>query len=102
VGEGQLTVPIRDPNLEDIEANGMDERVKMIPRADIHDGRVPANLAFEDEAAFTNVVTQLAAADGVELNASTPSAKVNLDPPGVEETVRVSPTSSRPERKPLG
>jgi len=88
VGEGQLTVPIRDPNLEDIEANRVDERVKVIPRADIHDGRVPTNLAFEDEAAFTNVVTQLAAADGVELNASTPSAKVNLDPPGVEETVR--------------
>ena len=88
VGEGQLTVPIRDPNLEDIEANRVGERVKVIPRTGIHDGRVPTNLAFEDEAAFTNVVTQLAASDGVELNASTPSAKVNLDPPGVEETVR--------------
>ena len=88
VGEGQLTVPIRDPNLEDIEANRVGERVKVIPRAGIHDGRVPTNLAFEDEASFTNVVTQLAAADGVELNASTPSAKVNLDPPGVAETVR--------------
>jgi type IV secretory pathway ATPase VirB11/archaellum biosynthesis ATPase len=88
VGEGQLTVPIRDPNLEDIEANRVDERVKVIPRADIHDGRVPTNLSFEDEPAFTNVVTQLAASDGVELNASTPSAKVNLDLPGVEETVR--------------
>ncbi|MEF8905708.1 MAG: type II/IV secretion system ATPase subunit, partial [Haloarculaceae archaeon] len=88
VGEGQLTVPIRDPNLEDVEANRVGERVKVIPRADIYDGRVPTNLAFEDEAAFTNVVTQLAAGDGVELNASTPSAKVNLDPPGVDETVR--------------
>jgi type IV secretory pathway ATPase VirB11/archaellum biosynthesis ATPase len=88
VGEGGLTVPIRDPNLEDIEANRVGERVKVIPRAGIHDGRVPTNLSFDDEASFTNVVTQLAAGDGVELNASTPSAKVNLDPPGVEETIR--------------
>ena len=61
VGEGQLTVPIRDPNLEDVEANRVGERVKVIPRADIYDGRVPTNLAFEEEAAFTNVVTKLAA-----------------------------------------
>ncbi|MFC6771476.1 type II/IV secretion system ATPase subunit, partial [Halorubrum pallidum] len=40
------------------------------------------------ETAFVNVVTGLAARDGTELNASTPSAKVNLDIDGVEETVR--------------
>jgi len=79
VGYGQLTVPIRDPVLEDIEANRVGERVKVVPRpATGHDERVPTNLVFEDEQAFVNVVTQLAAADGTELNASTPSAKVNL------------------------
>ncbi|MFC7229712.1 type II/IV secretion system ATPase subunit [Salinirubellus salinus] len=88
VGYGQLTVPIRDPNLEDVEANRVGERVKVIPRSDVHDGRVPTNLTFEDETTFVNLVTQLAAEDGVELNASTPSAKVNLDPPGVDETIR--------------
>ncbi|MBP1986346.1 type II/IV secretion system ATPase subunit [Halolamina salifodinae] len=89
VGEGPLTVPIRDPNLEDIEANRVGERVKVVPRDDIVDGgRVPTNLAFDAERSFVNVVTQLAAGDGVELNASNPSAKVNLDPPGVAETVR--------------
>ncbi|SFR36439.1 type II/IV secretion system ATPase subunit [Halogeometricum limi] len=94
VGEGVLTVPIRDPNLEDVEANRVGERVKVIPRAGATDGhavggvRVPTNLAFEDETSFVNVVTQLAAADGVELNASRPSAKVNLRPEGVEETIR--------------
>lgn len=89
VGEGPLTVPVRDPNLEDIEANRVDERVKVVPRSDIADGgRVPTNLSFDTESAFINVVTQLAAGDGVELNASNPSAKVNLDPPGVAETVR--------------
>ncbi|MEF8800768.1 MAG: type II/IV secretion system ATPase subunit [Halolamina sp.] len=89
VGEGPLTVPIRDPNLEDIEANRVDERVKVVPRTDVAGGdRVPTNLRFDSESSFINVVTQLAASDGVELNASQPSAKVNLDPPGVAETVR--------------
>jgi type IV secretory pathway ATPase VirB11/archaellum biosynthesis ATPase len=114
VGEGILTVPIRDPNLEDVEANRVGERVKVVPRASVlrgagtdseggdsagagtdRDGpppdagtRVPTNLAFEDEATFVNVATGLAARDGTELNASTPSAKVNLDVDGVDETVR--------------
>ena len=85
VGEGVLTVPIRDPHLEDVEANRVGERVKVVPRADVVRAgeRVPTNLAFEDETSFINVVTQLAAADGVELSASQPSAKVNLRPEGV-------------------
>ncbi|EMA65298.1 type II secretion system protein E [Halorubrum aidingense JCM 13560] len=100
VGEGILTVPIRDPNLEDVEANRVGERVKVIPRASIRDAgddaeafdgtgtRVPTNLAFADETTFVNVATGLAARDGTELNASTPSAKVNLDIDGVDETIR--------------
>ena len=110
VGFGPLTVPIRDPHLEDVEANRVGERVKVVPRSDAPgeatgpatdapertpgpgrdtpERRVPTNLVFEEETAFVNVVRQLAAADGVELDASQPSAKVNLDPPGVDETIR--------------
>jgi type IV secretory pathway ATPase VirB11/archaellum biosynthesis ATPase len=89
VGYGKLTVPIRDGTLEDVEANRVGERVKVVPRTDVgHAGRIPTNLTFEDERAFVNVVKQLAAADGSELNASNPSAKVNLRPPGVDETIR--------------
>jgi len=101
VGEGILTVPVRDPNLEDVEANRIGERVKVVPRGEVVDrsgdgerrvsvseGRVPTNLSFDDETAFVDVVTQLAASDGTELNASTPSAKVNLDLPEVAETIR--------------
>ncbi|ACV46264.1 MULTISPECIES: type II/IV secretion system ATPase subunit [Halomicrobium] len=89
VGYGKLTVPVRDPTLEDIEANRVDERIKVVPRLDVgHNERVPTNLCFESERAFVNVVTKLAADDGTELNASTPSAKVNLSPEGVEETIR--------------
>ena len=107
VGEGILTVPIRDPHLEDVEANRVGERVKVVPRAsvpsvagtgdegDSRDGdapeagaRVPTNLAFEDETTFVDVVTGIAARDGTELNASTPSAKVNLELDGVPQTIR--------------
>jgi type IV secretory pathway ATPase VirB11/archaellum biosynthesis ATPase len=113
VGYGVLTVPIRDPYIEDIEANRVGERVKVVPRPTVMNNaiadssesavdaataatqsarqtnrRVPTNLVFENETEFVNVVTQLAAADGAELSAAAPSAKVNLDPPGVDETIR--------------
>jgi type IV secretory pathway ATPase VirB11/archaellum biosynthesis ATPase len=113
VGEGILAVPLRDGHLEDVEANRVGERVKVVPRASAvipettesgggvetarvaaespdptEVGRVPTNLQFDDESQFVNVVTQLAAQDGTELNASTPSAKVNLDLPDVDGTVR--------------
>lgn len=86
VGEGPLTIPIRDPHLEDIEANQTDERIKVVPRASLDiEGRIPTNLAFTDEQAFIDVATQLAAADGVELTATQPTARVNIAPPGLPE-----------------
>ncbi|PHQ46568.1 type II secretion system protein, partial [Halorubrum sp. C3] len=111
VGGGILTVPIRDPHLEDVEANRVGERVKVVPRASVLSGaaggtggaggfdgddeaapetgtRVPTNLAFESETTFVDVVTGIAARDGTELNASTPSAKVNLELDGVPQTIR--------------
>jgi type IV secretory pathway ATPase VirB11/archaellum biosynthesis ATPase len=90
VGQGKLTIPVRDPHLEDVEANRVGERVKVVPRDSIdHDGRIPTNLTFESESEFVNVVTQLAAADGTELNASNPSAKVNLRPEEVPDDVTI-------------
>jgi type IV secretory pathway ATPase VirB11/archaellum biosynthesis ATPase len=88
VGYGKLTIPVRDPTLEDVEANCVGERIKVVPRDGGDTERIPTNLAFENEQEFINVVTQLAAADGTELNASTPSAKVNLSPAGIDETIR--------------
>jgi len=50
VGEGKLTIPIRDGHLEDIEANRVGERVKVVPRSTVaHDRRMPTNLVFEDK-----------------------------------------------------
>ena len=87
VGDGELTVPIRDDRLEDVEANRVGERVKVVPRGG--DERVPTNLVFEDETRFVSLVTQLAAQDGAELNASNPSAKVNLRPAEVDDEVTI-------------
>ena len=91
VGDGELTVPIRDDHLEDVEANRVGERVKVVPRGSLraHGERLPTNLALDDEQRFVNLVTQLAARDGVELNASNPSAKVNLQPAEVSEDVTI-------------
>jgi len=85
VGYGQLTVPVVDPHLEDVEANRVGERIKVVPRGG---DREPTNLRFESEAAFVDVVTKLAADDGVELSASRPAAEVDLTPPGVDQTIR--------------
>jgi len=91
VGDGELTVPIRDDRLEDVEANAVDERVKVVPRGRLgaNADRIPTNLVLEDEQRFVNLVTQLAARDGVELNASNPSAKVNLEPAEVSSDVTI-------------
>ena len=90
VGHGKLTIPVRDPFLEDVEANQVGERIKVVPRADLgHGERIPTNLAFESETEFVNVVTQLAASDGTELDASTPSAKVNVDPADTPDDVTI-------------
>ncbi|MFC3478324.1 type II/IV secretion system ATPase subunit [Halobacterium litoreum] len=91
VGDGELTVPIRDSRLEDVEANAVGERVKVVPRGDLraHGERLPTNLVLDDEQRFVNLVTQLAARDGVELNASNPSAKVNLEPAEVDGDVTI-------------
>lgn len=91
VGEAELTIPLRDPQLEDVEANRVGERVKVVPRdRDLATAeRVPTNLVIDSEQRFVNLVTQLAASDGVELTASRPSAKVNLQPDEVAADVTI-------------
>jgi len=86
LGEGPLTIPVRDPNLEDVEVNRTGERMKVVPR-DAIDGRIPTNLSFASESAFVDRVTRLAATGGAELTASNPTATVTVrprpdDPPG--------------------
>lgn len=82
LGEDRLTVPVRDPHLERVEANRVGERVKVVPRPGTFavDGRMPTTTAFETERRFVTLVRRLAAAGGVELGHHTPQATVTIEP----------------------
>jgi type IV secretory pathway ATPase VirB11/archaellum biosynthesis ATPase len=82
IGEGQFTVPIRDPHLERVEANRVGERVKVVPRPDVceGDGRMPTTITVDDERRFVTLATRLAAAGGVELGPRRPHATVSIAP----------------------
>ncbi|MFB6082139.1 MAG: secretion system protein [Halanaeroarchaeum sp.] len=93
VGEDRLSVPLRDPHLERIEANRVGERVKVVPRpgAFDDDGRLPTSITFDDERRFVGLATRLAGAGGVELGPNRQSATVALDAiDGVEARCTVS------------
>ena len=74
--------------LRDLRLLGPVTPLALDDEVEIADSEAAAGKLVVHTTDFAPVVTQLAAADGVELNASQPSAKVNLDPPGVSETVR--------------
>ncbi|MFB6135007.1 MAG: secretion system protein [Halanaeroarchaeum sp.] len=82
VGEDALTIPLRDPHLERIEANGVGERVKVVARPGSFDrtGRFPTTIRFDDERRFVALATRMAAAGGVELGPTTPHATVSIEP----------------------
>jgi type IV secretory pathway ATPase VirB11/archaellum biosynthesis ATPase len=84
VGEDRLTVPIRDPHLERVEANRVGERVKVVPRpgAFAFDDRMPTTTTLDDERRFVTLTRRLAAAGGVELGDHTPQATVTIEPGG--------------------
>lgn len=50
---------MRDPTLEDVEANRVGERINVVSRADVsHNDRVPTNLVSEDERSLVDAVTR--------------------------------------------
>lgn len=82
VAEGPLSVPIRDPNVERVEANRVGDRVKVVPRPGAFDarGRMPTTIWIDEERRFVGLATRLAAAGGVELGPRTPTATVTIEP----------------------
>ncbi|MFB6124768.1 MAG: secretion system protein [Halanaeroarchaeum sp.] len=84
VGEGPLSVPLRDPHLERVETNRVGERVKVVakPGAFEDAGRMPSTIAIDDERRFVSLATRLAATGGVELGPRRPTATVTIDPAG--------------------
>ncbi|MDZ7747300.1 MAG: secretion system protein [Halobacteriales archaeon] len=83
VGEGPLTIPLRDERLEAVAATP-DGRVTVTP----HDGasparRLPTNITL-DANGLREQVGRLAAAGGTDLSATTPTATVTVRPSGTE------------------
>ncbi|AKH97053.1 type II/IV secretion system ATPase subunit [Halanaeroarchaeum sulfurireducens] len=82
VAEDRLTVPIRDPHIERVEANRVGERVKVVPKPGAFEnaGRIPTTTTIEDGKRFVTLARRLAAAGGVELGPRTPHASVSYEP----------------------
>lgn len=80
IGDGPLTIPIRDPNVEAVEANRIGERVKVVARNDAFEGtaRMPSTVSIDDERAFLGLARKLAAEGGHELSTRHPSGTVEL------------------------
>ena len=79
IGDGPLTIPLRDPAIRAIEANQVGDRVTVVTHRGATPGgtRMPTTLSI-DEREFVDVARSLAADGGVELNVDRPSATVSL------------------------
>lgn len=80
VGDGPLTVPLRDPRVKRIEVNQIGERVTVVPHAGVaaKTDRMPATIAIDDEDEYLGLARSLAAEGGVELNVHRPAASVTV------------------------
>ncbi|PSP39863.1 secretion system protein [Halobacteriales archaeon QH_7_65_31] len=84
VGEGRLTIPLRDERLDAVEAS-VESGVTVRPR----DGaarRLPTNIEFDADS-LREQVRRLAAAGGTDLSAQTPTATVTVRPSGTDATL---------------
>lgn len=81
VGDGKLTVPMRDPAVRSIEANRVGDRITVVTHrgSPVGDTRMPTTLAIADDAEFVDLTRSLAAEGGVELSVHRPSATVSLE-----------------------
>lgn len=114
VGDGALTIPIRDPRIRAVEANRVGERVKVVPHADSDLGehtvpelgahadsdlgtsRMPTTLSIDDSDAFVGLGRAIAAEGGVELSVDRPAATVSVDRGSVETSHTVHAAVSLP------
>ena len=81
VGDGPLTIPLRDPSIRSIEANRVSDRITVVTHRGSNPGdtRMPTTLSVEDRQEFVNLVRSLAADGGTELNRDQPTATVTLE-----------------------
>lgn len=83
VGEGRLTIPLRDERVETVAAT-TDGRVTVRHRGDEdRTRRLPTNIAFDADG-LREQVRRLAAAGGTDLSARRPTATVTVRPQGTD------------------
>jgi type IV secretory pathway ATPase VirB11/archaellum biosynthesis ATPase len=83
VGDGTLTIPMRDRAIRAIEANEVGGRIAVVFHRDapVEGTRMPTTLSIETDAGFVDVARSLAAEGGVELSVERPTATVSLERP---------------------
>lgn len=86
IGDGTLTVPLRDADLRAVEADGSGGRINVVFHREgpVPDTRMPTTLEFEGATEFVDIARSLAAEGGIELSVDRPSATVSLDREGAE------------------
>ncbi len=80
VGDGPLTIPMRDPAIRSIEADGIGERIAVVPHRSHPVGpkRLPASMTIDDRPTLVDLTRSLAADGGVELSVENPTATISL------------------------
>lgn len=83
LGEGILTIPLRDPAIAAIEANDVGDRVTVLttPDGPVEGMRMPTSLTISEDGQLRSIARTLAAEGGIELSAHRPSATVSLSRP---------------------
>lgn len=102
IGDGPLSVPLRDPRVRSIEVNRVGERIKVVPQGAEADGgtRMTTTHSIDDVAEFRRLARALAAEGGVELSAHRPEATVEISRETDEGSRNVTCSVSLPDDGP--
>ncbi|MDZ7849340.1 MAG: hypothetical protein U5K70_00505 [Halodesulfurarchaeum sp.] len=81
VGDGKLTVPLRDSGIRAIEADNTGGKISVVSRREgaVADTRLHTTLSINETDEFVDLARSLAAEGGVELSVDRPTATVSLE-----------------------
>ncbi len=104
VGDGKLTIPMRDPSIQAIEANRVGGRITVVSHrgGPVGDTRMPTTRSIDDTAEFVDLTRSLAAEGGVELSVEQPTATVTLERETKRGSRNVHCSVSLPDQKARG
>lgn len=104
VGDGPLTVPLRDSSIRAIEANRVGGRITVVSHRGetVGDTRMPTTLSIDDTAEFVDLTRSLAAEGGIELSVDQPTATVTLGRETEESNRKMHCSVALPDRNDRG